>query len=115
MRFLANLSQPKRPCRVKYLTSRLIRLRRRPRSSGVHWQSLGLTIALILGAAILVAAVAYGAVTPSLGSASFMPRLITAALEMRNATRDGTHAAMRGEPLVQNNQGSLEATNARAA
>ena len=82
MRFLANLSRLKRPYLVKYLTWRLIRLRRQPRSSGTYWQLLGLTIA-ILAAAILAAGVAYGAVTPSLGSASFVPRLITAAVEMR--------------------------------
>ena len=115
MRYLANLGQPRRPCRVRYLTSRLIRLRRRLRSSGFYWQSVGLTIVVILGAAILVAAVAHGAVTPSLGSASFVPRLITAALEMRHACRDGTQAAMCGEAMVHSNQGSLEATNARAA
>jgi hypothetical protein len=109
MRFLVRLSQStadktvpfyKRPYLVKYFIPHLIRFRRRPGSSGVHRQSLGLTTALILVVAILVAPVACGAVTASFGSAFFAPRPITAAIEV--------------QPMVQKNHGRLEATNARA-
>ena len=123
MRFLASLSRSpadhsrhrnRRSYRVRYLTSCLIRLRRRLRASGVYRQLSGLRTALIRRAAILLAPIAYAAITASLDTASFVPRPFTAP-EMRNAPRGGTDFPIGGQPMVQNDQGKPEATNARAA
>jgi len=87
MRFLASLSRSpadhsrhrnRRSYRVRYLTSCLIRLRRRLRAFGVYRQLSGLRTALIRRAAILLAPIAYAAITASLDTASFVPPPCTA-------------------------------------
>lgn len=122
MRFLAGLSRStadksrhrnRRSYRLRYLTSCLIRLRRRLGASGVYRQLLGLKTALIRGAAVLLAPIAYAAMTASLDTASFVPRPFTAP-EMRNAPRGETDFPIWGQPVVQNDQGKPEATDARA-
>ena len=121
MRFLAILSRPtadksrhrnRRSYRVRYLTSCLIRLRRPLRASALP-AVVGFEDGFDPGAAALLAPIAYAAMTASLNAACFVPRPFTAP-EMRNAPRGETDFPIWGQPVVQNDQGKPEATDARA-